>query len=132
MEIFLIVLIFFLQYTQPYVFLSMCEYSFVTKVIYDTHWEAVAATAKGEGAESAATRTSGRHSPRHCLTARKWRAGVPIRAGGNAPGAGVRSGERLRVETARKIANALGVTMDYLCGVHEEQEDSESLTVAVG
>jgi len=38
--------------------------------------------------------------------------------------AGVRSGENLRVETARKIANALSVTMDYLCGIHED-EDSE-------
>ena len=44
--------------------------------------------------------------------------------------AGVRSGENLRVETARKIANALTVTMDYLCGVHEE-EDSEQLATGV-
>jgi transcriptional regulator with XRE-family HTH domain len=41
--------------------------------------------------------------------------------------AGVRSGENLRVETARKLANALTVTMDYLCGVHEEDEDSERM-----
>jgi transcriptional regulator with XRE-family HTH domain len=39
--------------------------------------------------------------------------------------AGVRSGENLRVETARKLANALTVTMDYLCGVHEDEEESE-------
>jgi hypothetical protein len=43
--------------------------------------------------------------------------------------AGVRSGENLRVETARKLANALTVTLDYLCGVHEE-EDSELLAAA--
>ena len=40
--------------------------------------------------------------------------------------AGVRSGEGLSVKTARKIANALGVTLDYLCGPYEE-EDSELL-----
>ena len=44
--------------------------------------------------------------------------------------AGVRSGENLRVETARKLANALAVTLDYLCGVHED-EDSEQLAAAV-
>jgi transcriptional regulator with XRE-family HTH domain len=37
--------------------------------------------------------------------------------------AGIRSGENLRVETARKIANALTVTMDRLCGVEEEDEE---------
>jgi len=36
--------------------------------------------------------------------------------------AGIRSGENLRVETARKLANALSVTLDYLCGVHEDEE----------
>lgn len=36
--------------------------------------------------------------------------------------AGIRSGENLRVETARKLANALGVTLDRLCGVDEESE----------
>jgi transcriptional regulator with XRE-family HTH domain len=44
--------------------------------------------------------------------------------------AGVRSGEGLSVKTARKIANALGVTLDYLCGPYEE-EDSEQLPTAV-
>jgi transcriptional regulator with XRE-family HTH domain len=38
--------------------------------------------------------------------------------------AGIRSGENLRVETARKLANALSVTLDYLCGVHEEDDGS--------
>jgi transcriptional regulator with XRE-family HTH domain len=50
-------------------------------------------------------------------------AGVPLSVI-NMVEAGVRSGEKLRVETARKLANALTVTMDYLCGVHED-EDSE-------
>jgi transcriptional regulator with XRE-family HTH domain len=44
--------------------------------------------------------------------------------------AGVRSGERLRVETARKIANALGVTMDYLCGLHEDDDNEMEPTAA--
>ena len=39
--------------------------------------------------------------------------------------AGIRSGENLRVQTARKLAKALVVTMDALCGVQEE--DSEHL-----
>jgi transcriptional regulator with XRE-family HTH domain len=52
-------------------------------------------------------------------------AGVPLSVI-NMLEAGVRSGENLRVETARKIANALTVTLDYLCGVHEDDE-SESL-----
>ena len=42
--------------------------------------------------------------------------------------AGVRSGENLRVETARKIATALTVTRDYLCGVHEEEETEQLAT----
>jgi transcriptional regulator with XRE-family HTH domain len=42
--------------------------------------------------------------------------------------AGIRSGENLRVETARKLANALTVTMDYLCGVHEEEDSEECPT----
>jgi hypothetical protein len=45
---------------------------------------------------------------------------------------GVRSGENLRVETARKLANALTVTLDYLCGVHEDEKDSELLATAAG
>jgi transcriptional regulator with XRE-family HTH domain len=52
-------------------------------------------------------------------------AGVPLSII-NMLEAGVRSGENLRVETARKIANALGVTLDYLCGPYED-DDSERL-----
>jgi transcriptional regulator with XRE-family HTH domain len=36
--------------------------------------------------------------------------------------AGVRSGEGLRVETVRKLANALGVTLDYLCGPYGDDD----------
>ena len=36
--------------------------------------------------------------------------------------AGVRSGENLRVETARKLAKALVVTLDRLCGEDAENE----------
>jgi transcriptional regulator with XRE-family HTH domain len=43
--------------------------------------------------------------------------------------AGVRSGENLRVETARKLAKALVVTLDRLCG---EAADSERKPTAVG
>jgi transcriptional regulator with XRE-family HTH domain len=57
-------------------------------------------------------------------------AGVPLSVI-NMLEAGVRSGEKLRVETARKIANALGVTMDYFCGIHEG-EDSELLPTLPG
>jgi len=36
--------------------------------------------------------------------------------------AGIRSGEGLRVETAKKLARALSVTLDYLCGMYEEED----------
>jgi transcriptional regulator with XRE-family HTH domain len=34
--------------------------------------------------------------------------------------AGIRSGEGLSVGTARKLARALSVTMDFLCGVYDD------------
>jgi transcriptional regulator with XRE-family HTH domain len=34
--------------------------------------------------------------------------------------AGIREGEGLSVRTAKKMAGALGVTLDYLCGMHED------------
>lgn len=49
-------------------------------------------------------------------------SGVPISII-NMLEAGVRSGENVRVETARKLANALAVTLDYLCDVHEDDSD---------
>jgi transcriptional regulator with XRE-family HTH domain len=57
------------------------------------------------------------------------RAGVPLSVI-NMLEAGVRSGENLRVETARKLANALTVTLDYLCGVHEDDESEQLATAA--
>jgi transcriptional regulator with XRE-family HTH domain len=51
------------------------------------------------------------------------KAGVPLSVI-NMLEAGVRSGENLRVETARKLANALTVTLDYLCGVHEDDDSA--------
>ena len=33
---------------------------------------------------------------------------------------GGRKGGRIRVDTAKRLAIALGVTLDYLCGMHEE------------
>ena len=36
--------------------------------------------------------------------------------------AGVRSGDGMSVDTARKIARALSVTMDFLCGVYDDEE----------
>jgi transcriptional regulator with XRE-family HTH domain len=55
-------------------------------------------------------------------------SGVPLSVI-NMVEAGVRSGEKLRVETARKLANALTVTLDYLCDVHGE-EDGEMVPAA--
>jgi transcriptional regulator with XRE-family HTH domain len=55
-------------------------------------------------------------------------SGVPISVI-NMLEAGVRSGERIRVETARKLANALAVTLDYLCGVHEDEDSLTSPTL---
>jgi transcriptional regulator with XRE-family HTH domain len=43
---------------------------------------------------------------------------------------GIRKGEGLSVETAKKIARALGVSLDHLVGMYEDEE-SERLTAAV-
>jgi transcriptional regulator with XRE-family HTH domain len=56
-------------------------------------------------------------------------SGVPLSVI-NMVEAGVRSGDKLRVETVRKLAHTLGVTLDYLCGMYED-EDSEQLATAV-
>ena len=45
--------------------------------------------------------------------------------------AGIRSGENLRVETARKLAKALVVTMDALCGAQEEDDAGNRMPAAV-
>jgi len=44
--------------------------------------------------------------------------------------AGIRKGEGLTVETARKIAWALGVSLDYLCGVPDEKSETKPAAVA--
>jgi transcriptional regulator with XRE-family HTH domain len=56
-------------------------------------------------------------------------SGVPLSVI-NMVEAGVRSGERLRVETARKLAAALVVTLDHLCGGYEEQDSEHFPTAA--
>ena len=43
---------------------------------------------------------------------------------------GVRKGEGLSIATAKRMARALGVTLDYLAGMYEEDE-SELLLAAV-
>ena len=55
------------------------------------------------------------------------RAGIPVSTISMLE-AGIRSGEGLSVSTARKLARALSVTMDFFCGVYD---DEELLTAAV-
>jgi transcriptional regulator with XRE-family HTH domain len=43
---------------------------------------------------------------------------------------GTRSGERLSAQTCRRLANALGVTIDYLVGMHEDEKGSEQMATA--
>jgi XRE family transcriptional regulator, master regulator for biofilm formation len=57
-------------------------------------------------------------------TALAHKAGVPLSTI-NMLESGVRKGEGLSVDTARKIARALVVTLDYLCGAYDD--DSELL-----
>ena len=51
------------------------------------------------------------------------KAGVPVSTISMLEG-GIRKGEGLSVETARKIARALGVSVDHLVGMYEDP-DSE-------
>src|SRR5215831_20646948 len=46
----------------------------------------------------------------------------------NAVEQGTRTGARLSLETGKKLAHALGVTLDYLSGMHEElgRDDEDS------
>ena len=55
------------------------------------------------------------------------RAGVPVSTISMLE-SGIRSGDSMSVDTARKLARALSVTMDFLCGVYD---DEEFLTAAV-
>jgi transcriptional regulator with XRE-family HTH domain len=42
---------------------------------------------------------------------------------------GTRSGDRLSAQTCRRLAQALGVTVDYLVGMYKDEEDEESQPV---
>jgi transcriptional regulator with XRE-family HTH domain len=44
--------------------------------------------------------------------------------------AGTRDVERLSVGVARRLARALGVSLDYLIGMYEEDEDEPAQAVA--
>jgi transcriptional regulator with XRE-family HTH domain len=66
---------------------------------------------------------------KHGLTLRALaaKAGVPT-SSINAVEQGTRAGARLSLETGKKLALALGVTLDYLSGMHEElgRDDEDS------
>ena len=62
-------------------------------------------------------------------TALAKESGVPVSTI-NALESGARSGEGLSVATVRKLANALQVTLDYLCGLDEP--DSELFPTMAG
>ena len=67
---------------------------------------------------------------KHGLTLRALaaKAGVPT-SSINAVEQGTRTGARLSLETGKKLALALGVTLDYLSGMHEELgRDDEAST----
>ena len=61
------------------------------------------------------------------LRALAAKAGVPT-SSINAVEQGTRTGARLSLETGKKLALALGVTLDYLSGMHEElgQADADA------
>ena len=63
---------------------------------------------------------------KHGLTLRALaaKAGVPT-SSINAVEQGTRAGARLSLETGKKLALALGVTLDYLSGMHEEMEQAD-------
>ena len=62
------------------------------------------------------------------LRALAAKAGVPT-SSINAVEQGTRAGARLSLETGKKLALALGVTLDYLSGMHEELgRDDEEIT----
>jgi transcriptional regulator with XRE-family HTH domain len=61
------------------------------------------------------------------LRALAAKAGVPT-SSINAVEQGTRTGARLSLETGKKLAFALGVTLDYLSGMHEELEQADADT----
>jgi transcriptional regulator with XRE-family HTH domain len=70
-----------------------------------------------------------RHEQGLSLRALAAKAGVP-KTSISGVEVGTRSGENLTAATCRKLARAFGVTLDYLIGVHGE-EDEESHPVGV-
>ena len=72
---------------------------------------------------------------KHGLTLRALaaKAGVPT-SSINAVEQGTRTGARLSLETGKKLALALGVTLDYLSGMHEElgRDDEDSMPEPAG
>jgi transcriptional regulator with XRE-family HTH domain len=72
---------------------------------------------------------------KHGLTLRALaaKAGVPT-SSINAVEQGTRAGARLSLETGKKLALALGVTLDYLSGMHEAlgRDDEESSAETTG
>lgn len=64
-------------------------------------------------------------------TALAQKAGIPLSTI-NMLEAGIRSGEGIRVKTARRIASALGVTLDFLCGPYEPAGSEVSPTELAG
>ena len=72
---------------------------------------------------------------KHGLTLRALaaKAGVPT-SSINAVEQGTRTGARLSLETGKKLALALGVTLDYLSGMHEElgRDDEDSTREPTG
>lgn len=44
---------------------------------------------------------------------------------------GARAGSKLTLETGKRIARALGVTLDFLSGMYEDESDSEPAGMAL-
>jgi transcriptional regulator with XRE-family HTH domain len=45
---------------------------------------------------------------------------------------GIRQGDGLSIATAKRLARALGVTLDYLSGMYDEQESMPTSAALVG
>jgi transcriptional regulator with XRE-family HTH domain len=58
------------------------------------------------------------------------RAGIPLPTL-NALEHGRRSGRRVAVEIAQKLARALGVTLDYLTGMYDEDSEQRPVGLAL-
>ena len=72
---------------------------------------------------------------KHGLTLRALAAKAGVATSSiNAVEQGTRAGARLSLETGKKLALALGVTLDYLSGMHEElgRDDEDSAPEPTG